>query len=58
MSLIPCTDPCIYQREACCTLSRAVSGGGSTQSGCLHFLPRTSEQDRQRLPDVSHRNEL
>ena len=58
MNLIPCTDPCLYQREGQCTLARAASGGDSAAGGCLHFLPRPSEQDRQRLPDVPHRDKL
>lgn len=58
MNLIPCTDPCIYQQDGQCTLSRAASGGENGGSGCLHFLPGASEQDRQRLPDVSHRDQL
>ncbi len=55
MSLIPCTDPCIYQQEGRCTLTRACSagpGGGR----CVHFLPR-SQQHRQRLADVPHRDQ-
>ena len=60
MSMIPCTDPCIYQREGCCTLRLACSCGVPGSGGsCVHFLPAgTSEQDRKRLPDVPHRDEL
>lgn len=59
MNLIFCTDPCIYQTEGHCTLSMAVSAGRPTDStGCVHYLPRTSQQDRQRLPNIPHRNEL
>lgn len=53
MSLIPCTDPCIYQKEGCCTLETACSGG--LPGGCVHFLP--SQQNSQGLADVPHRNE-
>ena len=43
MSLIPCTDDCIYQQEGRCTLARAGSGGVPTKHrGCVHFLPRRS----------------
>ena len=57
MSLIPCTDPCVYQREGCCTLDRACSAGEARTGGCVHFLPRSSEKDGQRLPDVPHRDQ-
>lgn len=41
MSLIPCTDDCIYQQEGRCTLARAGSSGVPTkQEGCVHFLPK------------------
>ena len=60
MSLIPCTDPCIYQQEGYCALSRAVSSGiPSPSNRCIHYLPRDpSEQDRQRIPDVFYRDQL
>lgn len=58
MTLIPCTDPCIYQQEGQCTLARAASPGEQSEGGCLHFLPRISDQHRQRLPDIANRNEL
>ena len=61
MNLIPCTDPCIYQRVGRCTLPRAGSGGAPTGShGCVHFLPRqpASQQNRQGLADVPYRDQL
>ncbi|MDY3015237.1 MAG: hypothetical protein SOR61_08715 [Evtepia sp.] len=60
MSLIPCTDPCIYQQEGRCTLSRAASRGNpSPQKPCIHYLPRDhSEQDRQSFPDIPDRDHL
>lgn len=60
LSLIPCTDPCIYQQDGCCTLSRAASGGDPAQlRDCVHYLPRpASKEHRQSLPDVLHRDEL
>lgn len=58
--MIPCTDPCIYQQDGCCTLSRAVSGGSpSRERNCVYFLPkRTSQEHRQGLPDIAHRDQL
>lgn len=60
MSLIPCTDPCIYQKDGCCTLARAASGGFPSESKrCIHYLPKhPSQQNRQSFPDVFHRDEL
>ena len=57
MSWIPCTDPCIYQREGCCTLDRACSAGAVRSDGCLYYLPRPSQEDRQGLPYVPHRDQ-
>lgn len=57
--MIPCTDPCIYQQDGCCTLSRAVSGGQpSRERSCVYFLPNPLQQHRQSLPDVAHRDQL
>ena len=58
MNSIPCTDPCLYQQDGYCFLSRAVSMG-QPHKDCIHFLPKTpSQKDRQSLPDVFHRDEL
>ena len=58
MSLIACTDPCVYQKDGYCSLSRAASSGSPVQSGCVHFVPvqrpAASEQSGQGLPDVGH----
>lgn len=57
--MIPCTDPCIYQQDGCCTLSRAVSGGHPSQEqNCVYFLPKGLQQHHQGLPDVAHRDQL
>lgn len=60
MTLIPCTDPCIYQRNGRCTLSRAGSGGQTeSRSRCVHFLARQPLQENsQSLPDITHRDQL
>ncbi len=57
MTLIPCTDPCIYQQEGLCALDRACSAGLPGTAGCVHFLPRPSEKDSKGLPDVPHRDQ-
>lgn len=60
MSLIVCTDPCLYQESGYCNLSRAVSAGcPSEEQSCIHFLPRHSnglEDRRQGLADIPHFN--
>ena len=54
MSLIVCTDPCVYQKDGYCSLSRAASPG-EMDSGCVNFVPRTrSQQGGHGLPDIGH----
>ena len=64
MSLIACTDPCVYQIDGYCSLSRAASPGGG-QSGCVNFVPRsqvkrnsTLQKSGHGLSDVGHPDEL
>ena len=60
MSLIHCTDPCVYQRDGLCELVRAGSWGRPGY-GCVNFVPlagQTLQQGRQSLPDVGHPDEL
>ena len=59
MSLIICTDPCVYQKDGYCSLSRAGSAGELGQSGCVNFVPvRPSQQGGHSLPNVAHANEF
>ena len=61
MSLIACTDPCIYQKDGRCQLSRAASSGEAGDSSCINFVPLESGPLQQRghgLPDVGHPNQL
>lgn len=58
MSLIPCTDHCVYQQDGYCTLSRAAScatPGGTV--GCVNFVLR-SQHGAERLSDVVHTDQL
>lgn len=32
MSLIPCTDDCLYQKDGCCNLQHAASSGPAASS--------------------------
>ena len=55
MSLIACTDPCVYQKDGYCSLSRAASAGELGQSRCVNFVPvQNSEQCGHSFPDVGH----
>lgn len=55
MSLIACTDPCVYQKDGYCSLSRAASAGEPGQSKCVNFVPvRTSHQSGHGLTDVGN----
>ncbi len=60
MSLIACTDPCIYQKDGYCSLSRAAS---MDRPGvrCVNFVPSCPENSQKRgqgLPDVRHPDDL
>lgn len=57
LSFIACTDPCVYQKDGQCSLSRAASPG-QTGVGCVNFVPRCSQQSGHGLPDVGHPDEL
>lgn len=57
MSLIPCTDPCIYQKDGFCQLSRAVSAGKPFhKSSCVYFLPNSkdSQNASQGFTNIPH----
>lgn len=61
MSLIACTNDCLYQQDGYCALERAVTSSlPLTSSGqCVNFVRRNaSNQDGQGLPDVFYPNEL
>lgn len=59
MSLIACTDPCVYQKDGYCSLSRAASAGEPGQSKCVNFVPvRPSQQSGHGLADVGHTDQL
>ena len=59
MSFIACTDPCVYQKDGYCSMSRAASIGEPGQSGCVNFVPtRPSQQSGHGLPDVGHADQL
>ena len=59
MSLIACTDPCVYQKDGYCSLSRAASTGETGRSHCVNFVPaQPSQQSGHGLPDVGHPNQL
>lgn len=56
MSLITCTDPCVYQKDGYCSLSRAASVGEPGQSKCINFVP--SQQGGHGLPDIGYPDQL
>lgn len=59
VSLIACTDPCVYQKDGCCSLSRAASSGEPGRSKCVNFVPvQDLQQGGHRLPDVGHPDQL
>ena len=46
MTLIHCTDSCIYQSDGYCRLEKAenITGSGKN-TDCPHFRPRDNNQD-------------
>ena len=59
MSLINCTGDCLYQRDGYCTLGRAMSTGEpSGEHPCVNYIPKSSQDSGQRLPNVAHPDEL
>ncbi len=60
MSLIACTDPCIYQKDGYCSLSRAASMD-RPGARCVNFVPVRPEGSQKRgqgLPDVGDPDDL
>ena len=53
MSLIACTDPCVYQIDGYCSLSRAASPGDG-RSGCVNFVARNEYKSNFTLQDGGH----
>lgn len=61
LSLIACTDPCVYQKDGLCSLSRAASPGLAIHGACVNFVPLVSDLSQQSchgLPDVGHPDKL
>ena len=57
MSLILCTDPCVYQKDGYCFLSRASSAGAPEHGGCVNFVPvqpEGSQQCGQSIADIGN----
>ncbi len=58
MSLIACTEPCVYQQDGCCHLSRAAScASPGSVVGCVNFVAR-SQHGAECLTDVVHPDQL
>lgn len=58
MSVIPCTQNCLYQKEGLCALEQAMSSGvPSADHPCVNYVPALQEGG-QRLPDIPHPDQL
>lgn len=54
MSLIPCTEACIYQQDGCCRLSRAAScASPGCGVSCVNFVARL-QNGTERLTNIVH----
>ncbi len=59
MSLIGCTSDCLYQKDGYCQLKRAMSSGDPTSAHpCVNYVPMSSQNGGQSLPDVVDPDEL
>lgn len=59
MSLIGCTNDCLYQIDGYCQLEQAMSSGDpSADHPCVNFVPRSSQDGVQSLSDVTHPDKL
>ena len=63
MSLIACTEECVYQKDGYCALSRAASPGGTAGQThhCVNFVPAHAlplQKGRQSLTDIGNANQL
>ena len=58
MSLISCTDNCVYQQDGYCSLSRAAScAEPGCSANCVNYVPR-SQNGAERLTDIAHTDQL
>ena len=60
MSMIPCTQSCIYQMNGQCILIRSMSPGFSTSNACVHFIPISEKlnQCSQSLTNIRNTNQF
>ena len=59
MSLIPCTQNCLFQKEGLCMLNQTIKTNEQMKPNdlCLNFTPR-SDQRGNCLADVSNANQI
>ena len=58
MSLIACTEACVYQQDGCCHLSRAAScASPGSAVGCVNFVAR-SKHSTECLTDIVHTDQF
>lgn len=51
MSFIPCICDCVYQNDGVCSLEQAGRMGISSDSGCIHYVPKN-------LPEYGHEKNI
>lgn len=55
MSIIPCGDDCIYQKEGYCMLETPTTITNNTSTGCVHYI-KLDRESLKSLPDSSYTN--
>lgn len=61
MTLIPCTNDCLYQADGYCALEQAATSSlpQSAAGPCVNYVPRkNSDQSGQCFSDIMHPNQL
>lgn len=53
MSLIPCDDDCVYQKDGYCQLDTPAAVTNHTEKGCVHYIKLTHPMGENTLPAVT-----
>lgn len=49
MSIIPCGDDCVYQKEGYCMLEMPTAITNNTSTGCVHYIKLNQSQNKQEI---------
>ena len=55
MSIIPCGDDCVYQKEGYCMLEMPTAITNNTSTGCVHYIKLNKSQNKQGINSKSQK---